>query len=301
MRAIVAITEEGSFTAAATSLGLAQSSLSRSIQEAERRLRVPLFQRSTRKLEVTADGEAIAQVARAMINQFDAGMLHIEGYLKGTQGHITIATLPSLAATLLPPIIRKYQLDFPDVEVHVLDCLSEQVIERLQSGVADVAVTVEVPNNDAFNSKLIAKDSFYVAVRSDHEFANLETIRWVELNGKPLIQFTNTSSVQQGVASALEIHEVEPATTMRAQNVAAVAGLVAAGLGIAPVPGFVIPLMSFAGLNFIPLSPTHVRRIALIRDPARPFTPAASAWVEILQEYLISSKAQFQGVDWNAD
>lgn len=298
LRAIAAIDEEKSFTAAAASLGLAQSSLSRSIQEAERRLKTPLFHRSTRKLEVTADGTAVAQLAREIVRQFDSGMQHIEGYLQGIRGNITIATLPSLAATFLPPVIRQYQTLYPDVQVQVSDSLSEQVLERLQAGVADLAVTVDTPRRDGFTIEPIAEDSYFLAVHPQHRFADCDSVDWASLEGEPLVEFTNTSSVQQGVALALREYGVTPATTMRAQNVAAVAGLVAAELGVAPVPGFVRPLMGFAGLRFVPLLPEQSRRIAMIRQTIRPLTPAVRAWIEVLRNHLTTSQDELPGVHW---
>ncbi|MBB1028629.1 LysR family transcriptional regulator, partial [Dietzia sp. DQ11-38-2] len=141
LRAIVAVAHHRSFTLAAAELGVAQSSLSRTVLEAERRLRTPLFQRSTRRVLLTSDGEAVVTVARGVIEHVDTGLAHIEGYLAGTRGSITIATLPSLAATLLPPMIRVYQRLHPDVAVHVEDNLSDQVTEHLRSGRADLALT----------------------------------------------------------------------------------------------------------------------------------------------------------------
>lgn len=66
-----------------------------------------------------------------------------------------------------------------------------------------------------------------------------------------------------------------------ARNIAAVAGLVAAGLGITAVPGLVVPLTGFAGLVAVPLDdPVVVRRMALVRGEVA--SPAAAAFADLL-------------------
>lgn len=298
LRAIVAVAHHRSFTLAAAELGVAQSSLSRTVLEAERRLRTPLFQRSTRRVLLTADGEAVVAVARGVIENVDTGLAHIEGYLAGTRGSITIATLPSLAATLLPPVIRGYQRLHPDVSVHVEDNLSDQVAEHLRSGRADLALTTHPGDSPEYVVRPIAEDSFFLAVHPDHRYAGAETVDWSDLQSEPLIAFGPASSVQKAVAAALSDAEVSPATIVRAQNVAAVAGLAASGLGVAPVPGFVLPLMRFAGLTFVPLVPERSRTIALVRHRDRPLSPAVDAWMEVVDRHLGSGPEQPLGVRW---
>ncbi|MCT1515789.1 LysR family transcriptional regulator [Dietzia cercidiphylli] len=298
LRAIVAVAHHRSFTLAAAELGVAQSSLSRTVLEAERRLRTPLFQRSTRRVLLTADGEAVVAVARGVIENVDTGLAHIEGYLAGTRGSITIATLPSLAATLLPPVIRGYQRLHPDVSVHVEDNLSDQVAEHLRSGRADLALTTHPGDSPEYVVRPIAEDSFFLAVHPDHRYAGAETVDWSDLQSEPLIAFGPASSVQKAVAAALSDAEVSPATIVRAQNVAAVAGLAASGLGVAPVPGFVLPLMRFAGLTFVPLVPERSRTIALVRHRDRPLSPAVAAWMDVVDRNLGSDPEQLLGVRW---
>lgn len=315
LRAIVAVAHHRSFTLAAAELGVAQSSLSRTVLEVERRLRTPLFQRSTRRVLLTSDGEAVVTVARGVIEHVDTGLAHIEGYLAGTRGSITIATLPSLAATLLPPMIRVYQRLHPDVAVHVEDNLSDQVTEHLRSGRADLALTTHPgdgrsggdagggsgggPGGGAeYVARPIASDSFFLAVHPDHRYAGAETVEWSDLQSEPLIAFGPASSVHKAVTAALDDAAVSPATIVRAQNVAAVAGLAASGLGVAPVPGFVLPLMRFAGLAFVPLVPERSRSITLVRHRDRPLSPAVSAWMDVVDRHLGSGPEGLPGVRW---
>ncbi|KNC13456.1 hypothetical protein AC792_15705 [Arthrobacter sp. RIT-PI-e] len=298
LRALVAVADHRSFTLAATQLGVGQSSLSRTVLEAERRLRTPLFQRSTRHVVLTTDGAAVVAVARSVIEQMDAGLEHIQGYLSGVRGSITIATLPSLAATVLPPVIRRYQELHPDVVLHVEDNLSDQVSEDLRLGRADLALTADPVENADHVRHPVATDRFFLAMRPDHRYAARKHVGWTDLESEPLIAFGAASSIQHTVGRALQDAGVAPATLVQAQNVAAVAGLTAAGLGVTPVPGFVLPLMRFADLVFVPLVPEYVRAITMIHHRHRPLSPAVRQWVELVDQHLAAEPQALPGVRW---
>src|SRR5688500_11305732 len=119
LRVVVAVHDAGSFTAAAETLLLAQSSLSRSVLEVERRLGVPLSDRTTRRLEPTAEGREFVAIARSTVASFDANLRHFAGFLDGQRGRVRVATLPSLAAILLPAIVSAYQSRHPEVELSI--------------------------------------------------------------------------------------------------------------------------------------------------------------------------------------
>lgn len=296
LRAIVALADHGTFTAAAAALDVAQSSLSRSVQESERRLHVPLFLRTTRRVTLTPDGEAIIGVARGLVADVDTGMQHMAGYLDGTRGNLRIATLPSLAATLLPPFLLALRSEHPTVRIHVADSLNEQVWDAIGRGTADLAITALrgfVP--DGYESQPLAEDDFFVAVPGTHPWAPLPEVQWSQLSHTPVVSFSPASSIQPLVRQALDYHGVVPDEEIAAQNIGAVGGLVAGGLGAGIVPGFVLPLLEFAGLTFVALRPRVSRKIVLLRSRDRPLTPVAHAWVNIVTG---PHRPELRGVRW---
>lgn len=298
LRALVALADEGTFTAAADSLGLAQSSLSRSVSEAERRLRVPLFVRTTRHVAPTTDGEAVVAIARSVVQDFDTGLAHVQGYLTGTRGSLRIATLPSLAATLLPPFVMTLRNAHPDVAVTVEDRLSEGVLQGVRNGAVDLAITARGPAQPRHSEVLpLATDDFFLAVPPEDALAERTEMPWAELTDRPLVGFAGSTSIRQLVDQALGQHDVVPGSLIEAQNVGSVAGLVAGGLGVAAVPGFVLPLLEFAHLRYVPLVPTVSRSIVMLRDARRPVTPAVRTWLGLLTG-PDAPRPRLRGVHW---
>ncbi len=288
LRVVVAVHEAGSFTAAAARLLVAQSSLSRTVAEVERRLGTPLFERTTRRLDPTPAGREIVAAARRAVDAVDAEMRHVEGYLAGRTGRVRIATLPSLAAILLPGVVSAFRGEHPQVELSIEDALSDEVLERVRGGAVDLAVTVISQAPDPLTGLAVtpvAADRFCCVVPPGHRFAGRTVLRWGELAGEAFIAFDRTTSIRQHVDASLAAAGVAPRQVVAARNIAAVAGLVAADLGVSVVPGLVLPLMGFAGVCHVVLDePAAHRTMAVVRAAARPLSPIAAAFVAALTD-----------------
>ena len=282
LRVVIAVHDAGSFTAAAEALVQAQSSLSRTVIEVERRLGVALFDRTTRRLEPTAEGREFVAIARSTVATFEANLRHFAGFLDGQRGRVRVATLPSLAAILLPAIVSAYQREHPDVLLSIEDALAVEVLDRVRSGVVDFAVTVVSATTDPIDDlhvTPVATDRFCCVFPPGHRFADVEEVSWSDLAAEAFIAFDRTTSIRQHLDRAFEQSGRRPHNAVEARNISAVAGLVAAGLGVSAVPGLVLPLVRFAGLEHRPLGdPRTERRIALVSVPHRPVSPAALAF-----------------------
>jgi len=284
LRVVLAVYEAGSFTAAAEALLQAQSSLSRTVLEVERRLGVALFERTTRRLEPTAEGVEFLRIASRTVAAFDANLRHFAGFLDGQRGRVRVATLPSLAAILLPSIVSAYQREHPGVELSIEDALAAEVLDRVRTGLVDFAVTVVSGEAvDDLHVTPVATDRFCVVFPPDHPFAKKKVVSWSDLAREAFIAFDRTTSIRQHLDRAFAESGAVPHNAIEARNISAVAGLVAAGLGVSAVPGLVLPLVEFAGLRYRPLGdPRTERRIAIVRVPHRPLSPAATAFREAI-------------------
>lgn len=282
LRIVIAVHDAGSFTSAAETLLQAQSSLSRTVIEVERRLGVALFERTTRRLEPTAAGREFVELARATVAAFEANLRHFAGFLDGQRGRVRVATLPSLAAILLPAIVSAYQREHPAVKLSIEDALAVEVLERVRAGLVDFAVTVVSATDDPIDDLAVtpvAEDRFCCVFPPGHPFTASTEVTWADLAGEAFIAFDRTTSIRQHLDRAFLESGEQPRNAIEARNISAVAGLVAAGLGVSAVPGLVLPLVNFAGVEHRPLgNPPMSRRIALVRVPHRPLSPAAQAF-----------------------
>lgn len=299
LRAVVAVADARGFTAAAAQLHVAQSSLSRTVADAERRLRVRLFLRTPRGVEMTTEGREVVSLARHLLGEFDAGLRHVTGYVEGTRGSLTLAALPALAATLLPNLLAAYRSTRPHVTVQVLDMLSEENLQRVRDGTVDLAVTAApAPDRDLLVQPMV-DDCFFCAVSPAHRLADRSRVSWTELDGESFIAFSLPStSVRRVVDRVLADAGVGVGRLLEARTVGAVAGLTAAGLGVSVFPGFVLPMIEFAGLRHILLEPVVHRRICLVRHRRRPPTPAVLAFLDTVAAAAAGAVPLPEGTSW---
>jgi LysR family transcriptional regulator, carnitine catabolism transcriptional activator len=299
LRMVLAVERTGSFTAASDRLHLAQSSLSRAVADVERRVGVPLFERTTRRVHLTAEGQQFVEVASDIVRSFDRGMNHFSGFLDGTRGVVRIATLPSLAATLLPPLIAQFREAHPHVDVRIDDALLGQVLEQVTGGHVDFAVTVTGERAAPLEVTPVASDRFFCVFPRRHRFAGSSHLQWVDLQDEPFIAFDPVSSVRGHVDQAFAQVGAVPQLITEARNIATVGGLVAAGLGVSAVPALVLPLLEFAHLGHAQLTdPEIARTISIARDPDRPMAPTAQAFIRAVTQARASRPKLAAGAEW---
>ncbi|WP_199432996.1 LysR family transcriptional regulator [Qaidamihabitans albus] len=299
LRVIVAVADAGGYTAAAHTLHTAQSSLSRTVLEAERRLGVPLFERTTRHVRPTPDGEHFLAIARRLLAEFDAALNHFQGYLDGTRGSIAIAALPSLAATVLPPVLSAFREDRPQVAVTIHDGLSREVLDHVVAGSVDMAVTVAPTVPPSLHAERIAVDRFVCVFPPGHRFGRLDRVAWQDLRGEPFVAFDHSTSIRSYVDQVLGDQDIELGPVTEARNIGAVAGLAAAGLGVSMVPALVLPMMRFAGLRRrTATDPVVERDVCLVHDPRRPRSRTAQGLMTTLGQAGAQGLTLPSGARW---
>ncbi|MCP4710452.1 MAG: LysR family transcriptional regulator, partial [Planctomycetes bacterium] len=127
----IAVAEAGNFTRAAEDLLLSQSSLTVTIRQLEEDLGVVLFNRTTRQVDMTIDGEKFLSDARRVVEEFDrmiAGMRLSASQLGGT---VRIAVLPSVAIRLMPDIITQFHETHDDIRIQLRDDNSRGLLRQL--------------------------------------------------------------------------------------------------------------------------------------------------------------------------
>ncbi|MDN5720664.1 MAG: LysR family transcriptional regulator [Corynebacterium sp.] len=288
MRATVCVADQGGFTLAADRLGQSQSSLSRTVSQVEKATGARLFDRTTRSFALTDAGTEFLRAARVVLETYDREINNLASYLRGPSGELRLATLPSLAATLLPPFIDRFRRTFPNVGVSLQDLMAANIIEQCRYGTVDLAITAEDPElldslPDHFRFSPIAEEHFACILPVTHRLADRDAIDWEDLAGDSFVSFTEASSVRRITDRELAARGIRPSQTVTAGTISAVTGLCAANLGISAVPGFVIPMTRVAGVVLRPFRGEPVTRtIGVLQDTTRTLSPAAREFLTLV-------------------
>lgn len=288
MRATVCVADQGGFTLAADRLGQSQSSLSRTVSQVEKATGARLFDRTTRSFALTDAGTEFLRAARVVLETYNREINNLASYLRGPSGELRLATLPSLAATLLPPFIDRFRRTFSNVSVSLQDLMAANIIEQCRYGTVDLAITAEDPElieslPAHFRFSPIAEESFACILPATHTLAQKPGIDWDDLAGRSFVSFTEASSVRRIIDRELAARGIRPSQTVTAGTISAVTGLCAANLGISAVPGFVIPMTRVPGVALRPFRGEPVtRRIGVLLDGTRTMSPATTEFLRLV-------------------
>ena len=126
-----------------------------------------LFNRDTRNVELTSVGAELRPIAVRLVKEFDSAFSELSQFVEGQRGSITVAALPSIAAVLLPSAIARFRETNPGVDIAVRDSLSQQVLNSVFEGTADLGITVHPAPSARLAYKPLVADEFCLVCRKD--------------------------------------------------------------------------------------------------------------------------------------
>jgi DNA-binding transcriptional LysR family regulator len=287
LRGFLAVADLGSFRAASEALHLSQSALSRRIDKLEQALGVQLFDRTTRKVELTTIGRGFAPRARNVLNELENALIGFHDLSHRLSGEVTIACVPSAVAYFLPEVIRQYHQQYPGIRIRVIDESSLAILTAVARGDADFGLTYIGTQDSDVTFLPLLEERFIVALRVGHPLAERMTLTWEDLAGFDYISLAQGSGNRFLIDQALASHAVRPRWFCEVKHVPALVSLVEAGLGIGVVPKLAMPPEGHPTLITRPLAnPSISRTIGLIQRRGRILSPVA----QLLFDLLVSVK-----------
>lgn len=172
LRLIKAIVEEGSITRAIDKLHLSQSALSYQLKEAEVQLGTPLFYRRNKKLILTPVGRKFYETANKVLKEIDQTESEIKRLISGENGVIRLSTECYTSYHWLPSVLKKFQCEFPNVEIEINFEATHRPIEKLIEGELDIAITSNPEMDDKVEYIDLFTDEMFAVVSPDHHWAD---------------------------------------------------------------------------------------------------------------------------------
>lgn len=289
LRAFLALLDLKNFTRAAEVCHLSQSAFSTLIQTLEEDAGARLFDRSTRKVEATAEGKLFEISARRLLADFEAAYANLKDHVERRKGRVAIAALPSIAAGVLPQLLHAFNQRHPGISVELFDTLSDNCVDLVRSGRADFALAGPAGDMAGLEAGTLCADTFHLVCHRSHALAALRRITPKNLEGHPFIHLARTSSVRQYLDTML------PGTrfsgVMEVEHLATVAALVAQDIGISVVPSFALFQFQAQELVVRPIATVKLTRTVYLIQPAgKSLSIAAAALVEMLRAEFSGNK-----------
>ncbi len=279
-----AIADEGSFTAAAASLGYTQPAISQMVRRLEQRTGTVLVERIGRNVRLTEAGQVLARHATAVLAALDAAEEEVAAIAGLRSGRVRLMAFPSASATLVPRALALVKQRFPDVSISFTEAEPPESLAALKAGECDLAVAFAYEGTDlgrgeedldAFVITPLLDDEVRLAVPEGHAVAEQETVDLADLAAEPwiagcprcrghLLQLTHDAGFRPDVA-----YETE--------DYVAVMGLVAEGLGVALIPDLILRTVHHEDVVALPITPASRRAIMAVTTPDLQRVPAVKA------------------------
>jgi DNA-binding transcriptional LysR family regulator len=288
LHAVLAVAEYNSFIAAAAFLKTSQPALTRTIQRVEDVLGVRLFDRSTRRVAITAAGKEFVAVAERMLNDLRISVGSMREISAEQRGRIIVSSIMSVANGLFPAVVAKYRASRPGIEIALREGVHGTVLEDVRSGTADLGATYVDDVPDFVEAKRMSREVFDVILPRSHPLAKSarrSSVTLAEVAKFPLVSLpydSRTRRIIDGAAAAAgyalqHVATVTQFTTMMS--------FVRAGVGIAIVPSGVIARLLSKDLATLTLAkPRLSRDVGLIWLRDRELTPAARGFAAIVEQ-----------------
>ena len=279
LEAFLALAQAQHFTRAAERCHLSQSAFSQKIARIERTAGVALFERSTRHVTLTPEGELFAEEIRRIQQDLQHALSHLNELATRRVGKVAVAALPSVAAVWMPEVIALYRARHPNIRVELFDTLAAGGLAMLREGRVDLAIAAGGDLRE-FAVQELKCERFHLVCPGTHPLAGKRSVALADLRDEEIVHLARSSSVRQH----LEAAGVTARTgALEVEHLATVAALVAQGLGVSVVPELTLFHFLRSGLASVPVRDKQLRRtILLARRKGKALSVAAKAMQEAI-------------------
>ncbi|MBS1161779.1 MAG: LysR family transcriptional regulator [Proteobacteria bacterium] len=284
IQAFVVIAELGGFNKAAEHMHVTQTALTRRIQKLESYLGLKLLDRTTRYVELTAVGRDFLPQARVIVSEMTAAVGRLKDMSKYSRGSFTLACVPTMAAHILPKLIREYAETSPKNRIRLLDATSYEVRDAVLSSQAELGIGVHGEQHPDLIETPLFDDPLMFFCRESNPLSRMKSVTWSDMSGAELIVVSNLTATRVFMDYQLAKRGISLSGAYEVQHHATAISLVAAGVGCAILPASTFQEGDRPGVRRIPLvSPVVKRKVILVRRRNSTLSPAAEAFYELVK------------------
>ncbi len=293
LRALLAVARYRNFAAAAADLGVTQPTLTRTVRRAEDILGAALFNRTTRRVSLTAAGREFMPLAERLLNDLGLGIRNIRELADVERGQVVIATLMTIAHGILPTAVARFAERYPSISVDLRESVQANVLEEVRSGSADFGLGDTADIGGPLEAERLGESKFRVALPQGHDLLRRKTLTLKDLNGERLISMPTEAAARRALDAAGIAAGVTLNSHFTVSQFTTAFRLVSEGLGVA-----IVPETFFAGPypTDVPSRPLRassaVQRLGIISRRDRAIAPAAGAFLSILRACWPSARIQ---------
>ena len=240
LKYFLTIKEEENISRAAERLHISQPPLSQQLKLLEDELGAVLFDRNTRKLNLTPVGEALARRAEQILELFEMTLLEVSDINNGLEGTLKIGTVSSVVATFLPDLSKTFHNIYTRIKYEIIDEDSKTIIDLLKNGLIDIGIIRTPAYIEQFEHIMLPEIPFKAVVANKLQDICTESVTAVDLVNHDLIIHQRHEAM---IMDMFIRNNLRPRILLKSNDIRSMLLFANSGLGTAIVPEDSINLM----------------------------------------------------------
>jgi DNA-binding transcriptional LysR family regulator len=292
----VAVAEERSFTRAAERLGTVQSAVSAAVRKLEADLDTELFDRTTRRVELSDAGEVLLPDARRTLASAASARAAVEDVRDGLRGTVHLGTMqaPAIPVLSVAAVIAGFRADHPDVHIDLLHTSggSSELADMVRDSRLDLAL-VGLPEQPIAGLRLtpVTSEPIMLACAGDHRLARRSSVELAALAGERFADMPPSWGTRMAADRAFGLAGIPRTIEFEVGDTESVVDLVRHDLAIAVLPASLI--RGRPGIACVPLSRPDVVFTTSVASPtSRRMSAASRALMEHIVRYAPPERDQ---------
>jgi len=281
LQTFIAAAKLASFSLAAEQLYLTQPAVSKRISGLEGELGAPLFDRIGRRVNLTEAGREFLPRAKAILRDIEDSRRLISNLSGSVAGRLSIGTSHHIGLHRLPPVLKHFSREFPDVELELQFMDSEAACRAIQTGDLELGiVTLPLEPLADLRSELIWQDPLDIVVGNEHPLAGRVRLSFAQLAEHPAILPSPGTYTRQLLERSVAKAGGKLTASMTTNYLETIKMMVSGGLGWSVLP------RSMLSDELVTLKVREMkltRQLGIVRHQARTLSNAASAMIATLQ------------------
>ncbi|MGM0928860.1 MAG: LysR family transcriptional regulator [Actinomycetota bacterium] len=281
LRYVVAVAEEANFTRAAAKCFVVQSALSHQIKRLEEELGVALFNRTSRRVELTAAGAAFVEEARASLEHAERAAVEAAAAVGHIKGHLNVGVIPTVTAIDMPAALKTFREAHPQVRISLQVAGSHELEGAISSGTVDIGL-LGLPQHRRPRGvawRHLVSDESVAVVNGAHPLAGRQQVRLADLADEVFADFPAGTPVRIESDQAFTAIGIHRNVAFESIAIDLIIALVQEGLAVTLLPAMYV--QRHPNLVSVPIAGGPSRSEYLAWSNFHP-SPATHAFLEIV-------------------
>ena len=287
LRYMVALAQELHFQRAAQKTHVAQPSLSQAIKKLESELGVPLFERSPRKVRLTAEGEKFLSVSLTVLGHLQKVTEEFREMSQEVRGTLRVGVIPTICPYLMPRVITQLKKTAPHLTLELSEETTSILVEQIKEGKLDLGVLALPVAEKGLAEKALHREVFYLAVARNHPLAARRTVSRKDIVNEKILVLKEGHCFGHQILEFCKMSRQDTQVIFQGSSLTSVMKLAALGEGITLVPEMAVHPKDFPDLKFIPFAPPPPsREIGILWRLSASFNKAEHFLAGIIEQTL---------------